>query len=267
MSEKQNEKVFQQSNELIPAAKSVLSTPNLISFWDFQEEAGKEREAKGPYPYRLSEMNGPISRVDEGVFGQHAMLLDFGQWLRISRSDCPALNLHGPNAQVTVAAWIKWDQTDFIRCEAIAGMWDETRLKRQYCLFINLRIWDSAEQVCGHVSSVGGPTEGYMYCMDAAIGQTRIIPNVWQFVAFTYDGAHAKAYLNGRLDVRDTFNPYHYEGGLFDGGLDGADFTVGAVDRSGEPGNFFTGVLGGLAVYNRALSDEELRKLAAETIR
>ena len=35
------------------------------------------------------------------------------------------------------------------------------------------------------------------------------------------------------------------------------DFTVGAVDREGEIGNFFTGRIGGLAMYNRALSPAE----------
>lgn len=234
----------------------------LICFWGFQEEAGQDRVSSGSCNYRLQEVNGPIARIEEGVFGPHAVRLDFGQWFRIPRAECPALNIHGADAQVTVVAWIKWNRSDFIRCEAIAGMWDETRAKRQYCLFINLRIWDSAEQVCGHVSSIGGPTPGYKYCMDAAIGATAITPEAWHCVAFTYDGTYARAYLDGKLDERETFNPYRYEGGLFDGGPDGADFTVGAVDRSGEPGNFFTGLLGGLAVYNRALTPDEIAQLA-----
>ena len=68
-------------------------------------------------------------------------------------------------------------------------------------------------------------------------------------------------------DVRETFNPYAYPGGLFDGGLDGADFTVAAVHRSNTMGNWFTGVLGGLAVYDRALSDDEMWSLFDRTSR
>ncbi|MDF2661555.1 MAG: hypothetical protein K0Q94_4346 [Paenibacillus sp.] len=238
-----------------------MNQEGLICFWDFQEEAGQDRVSRGSCKYGLRENNGPIERVEDGVFGPYAARLDFGQWFNIPRALCPALNMHGPGAQVTVAAWVKWTRSHFSRCEAIAGMWDETRAKRQYCLFLNLQIWNSGEQVCGHVSSVGGPTPGYKYCMDAAIGATPVSPDDWHFVAFTYDGTYARAYVDGRLDERETFNPYRYEGGLFDGGPDGADFTVGAVDRSGEPGNFFTGLLGGLAVYDRALTAEEIVQL------
>lgn len=247
-------------------AQAVLATSGLIAFWDFQEEVGTERVDCGPHAYRLREMNGPVARAGEGVFGPYAADVRFGQWFRIPRRECGALNLYGPGAQVTVAAWLKRGASDYAGCEAIAGLWDETREKRQYALFLNLRIWDSAEQVGGHVSSVGGPTPGFPWCMDAAIGQTRIARGEWHFVAFTYDGTNARAYLDGRLDERERYNPYRYEGGLFDGGADGADFTVGAVDRSGEPGNFYTGLLGGLAVFGRALSAEELNAMAAATL-
>ncbi|WP_127584930.1 LamG domain-containing protein [Paenibacillus koleovorans] len=247
-------------------AQAVLDRPGLISFWDFQEGAGEERVAQGPHPYRLREMAGLVERAEEGVFGPYAADITFGKWLCIPRAACPALDLHGPDAQVTVAAWVRRGESAYQGCEAIAGLWDESRSMRQYCLFLNLRIWNSAEQVCGHVSSVGGPTPGHLWCMDAAIGQTPVSRDAWHFVAFTYDGKEARAYLDGRLDERETYNPYRYEGGLFDGGEAGADFTVGAVDRSGEPGNFYTGLLGGLAVFGRALSAEELRDLAAATL-
>ncbi|WP_309121090.1 LamG domain-containing protein [Paenibacillus sp.] len=243
----------------------ILSVPGLLAFWDFREEAGADRVSQGRCEYRLEERNGPIERAADGVFGPYAAYLRFGQWFRIPRGRCPALNLHGPQAQLTVAAWVKREAVAYDGCEAVAGFWDETRRKRQYCLFLNLKIWNSSQQVCGHVSSVGGPTPGYMYCMDASIGGTPVPFGEWRFVAFTYDGKAARSYLDGRLDERDTFNPYPYDGGIFDGGEDGADFTVGAVDRSGEPGNFYTGLLGGLAVFDRALSEADLRRMAEVT--
>jgi hypothetical protein len=174
------------------------------------------------------------------------------------------LNIHGELAEVTVAAWVKRQVTATSHCEFIAGIWNETNEKRQYGLFLNLAIWDSAEQVCGHVSSIGGPTPGYEYCMDASIGRSRVPLDRWQFVAFTYDGQHARSYLNGKLDAREGFNPYPYKGGLHDGGEDGADFTVGAVDRSGEIGNYYAGRIGGLAVFRQALTEQEIAKLAYE---
>jgi hypothetical protein len=237
--------------------------PDLISFWDFAEPAGQPRVAKGPHAYGLIERAGPVERVADGVFGPHAALVREGQYFDIPRRDCPALNLHGPDAQVTVVAWLKWHHKTNRECEAVAGMWHETGRRRQYCLFLNLSIWNSKDQVCGHVSNVGGPTEGYKYCMDASIGQTQIPFDQWVCCGFTYDARHARSYLNGRLDARDGRNPYPYPGGLFDGGPDGADFTVAAVHRSNTMGNWFTGVLGGLAVYRRALTDAEMASLAS----
>ncbi|MNY37775.1 hypothetical protein D3C86_1723590 [compost metagenome] len=80
----------------------------------------------------------------------------------------------------------------------------------------------------------------------------------WQCIGFTYDGNLAKSYLNGKLDTRPERNPYPYPGGIFDGGEDGADFTVAAVDRAGTIGNFFVGRLGGLAVFRGALSEADM---------
>ncbi len=241
---------------------------DLVAFWDFQEEAGLDRLARGRRPYALMEMGGPVGAVSGGVFGERAALLRHGQWFRLPRADCHELDIHGRDAQVTVVAWLKRVATPLTdSCQAIAGIWDETRRRRQYCLFLDLRIWDSGDQVCGHISSVGGPTPGYKYCMDASIGATAVSFNRWICVAFSYDGRHIRSYLNGRLDRRGDRNPYHYPAGIFDGGEHGGDFTVGGVQRSGEAGNFFNGVIGGLAVYRRALSSEEHGKLAEHSNR
>lgn len=243
------------------AHSSILNHPNLVSFWDFQEEAGQEAVAKGPHPYRLTEMGGPIERVEGGPFGGHAAQVKFGQWWNLPREACPELNIHGKDAKLTIIAWLKRENRESKGCEAIAGIWNESESKRQYCLFLNLRIWDSADQVCGHVSSVGGPTPGYPYCMTSAIGATPVSKDEWHCAAFTYDGQYAKVYLDGDLDKRENYNPYLYDSGLFDGGGNGADFTVAAVHRSGEMGNFYAGAIGGLAIFREALSPEELAEL------
>ena len=98
--------------------------------------------------------------------------------------------------------------------------------------------------------------------MDASIGATPVPLDVWQCVAFSYDGTWARAYLNGSLDTRPERNPYYYPQGLFDGGPNGSDFTVGGVHRLGEMGNWYCGLLSGLAIYNRALTDTEMLNLA-----
>lgn len=237
----------------------VINHENLISFWDFDDNL----TAQGRHSYTLLPMVQNLQFVEDSVIGQRALYLRRGDWLRIPRADCPALNIHGENAQVSIVAWVKrMQQPPTHDCETIAGVWDESRKKRQYCLFLDLPIWDSQDQVGGHVSYHGGPTPNYTYCMDAAIGSTAVHFDEWHCVAFTYDGEYARAYLDGKLDEREGRNPFHYPQGLFDGGDDGADFTVGAVSRSGEAGNFFHGILGGLAVFDTALDETTLANFA-----
>lgn len=255
--------------------EALLAHPTLVAFWDFQEAPGQPRVSRGPCQYVLEEMAGEVKRTEDGVFGPYSAEIELGKWFRAVRSESPALNIGGPDAKLTVAAWVKRhpkplmtrdgnpDGHKFKECEFIAGIWNETGEKRQYGMFLNLGIWDSKEQLGGHVSAIGGPTEGYRYCMDASIGLTPLPEEEWLFLAITYDGHSARSYVNGKLDVRPDRNPYPYPGGLYDGGPDGADFTVGAVDRLHSIGNFFVGQLGGLAVFHRALTEEELLPLAS----
>lgn len=262
----------------------VESASGLISFWTFQEPAGSQRVSVGQTPLRLIEQGGVVPRAEDGVFGPYsAAFLSTERtqpWFHIARRDSAAINFQGPRARFTIIAWVKRRHVPGLEwsCQALAGMWNE-HAKRQYCLFLNLRIHDSAEQVCAHISHVGGPTAGFKYCMDAAIGATPVPFDRWQCVAITYDAEYARAYLNGKLDSRGDRNPYHYPHGLFDGGEGGADFTVGAVARpervemvNGKPvehgnvqANCYRGLLGGLAIFDHPLSDDQLLRIAAET--
>ena len=241
---------------------ALLEHLDLNCFWDFQEKSGEDRVARGKYDYFLKEMAGPIERIKGGLFGEYAAHIQLGQWLNLPRIQCPALNFHGQGAEFTMIAWVKREDIAFTGCQAVAGMWNESEKKRQYCMFIDLRIWESEDQLCGHVSSSGGPTPGYKYCMTSAIGATKVEKAHWHALAFSYDGTYAKVYIDGVLDERESFNPYYYDAGLYDGGEGGADFTVAAVHRSGEMGNFFAGAMGGLAVYGKALSDTEIHRIS-----
>ncbi len=248
-------------------ADAVKALPGLAAFWDFREPAGRPRRSLGPAPLSLREGAGPVRRVRGGVFGPWSAFLSPGDWFRVPRADCGPLDVHGPGARLTVVAWLQRRRKTEIQCEAVAGLWDETRRKRQYALFLDLRIAAGADQVGAHLSRTGGPTAGHRYCTEAAIGSTCIqYTEAWEGVGFTYDGREARVYRNGLLDARPGLNPYPYPGGLFDGGPDGSDFTVGAVHRSGEMGNWFTGRLGGLLVCAEALDAATMRELAEATV-
>lgn len=259
-----------------PVARRILGLPGLVSFWNFQDTEGS-LSAQGPGAYPLVHRGPELPVVDdaEGPLGPKAVRFGSGGWLEAVRAESPLLNIRGPEAEVSIVAWINRSVNPEGGCEALAGMWNEHG-RRQYCLFLNLEIHDSSQQVGAHISSVGGPTPGFKYCMDAAIGATPVPFGVWQCVAITYGSGVAKAWLNGRLDARGDRNPYAYPGGIFDGGPQGADFTVGAVAKpervemeNGAPvemghvqSNLFHGLLGGLAVFCRCLTDGEIAELA-----
>lgn len=248
----------------------ILKTPDLVAFWDFQEAAGGPRMSKGGGPiHALQEMKGPVQRVEGGVFGAYAAEMAYGQRFQIDRKDLGALDIHGKEAQVTVVAWVM--RRDKQPWQAIAGVWDETRSKRQYCLFLNaptatrvdeMKRYPVKDRIHGHVSAVGGGTPGNTYCITYSSGATAIPFGEWQCVAMSYDGKASRVYVDGKLDAWELRNPFPYEDGIFDGGAQGAAFTVGAVHRGGSWGNFFGGKIGGLAVFGRALSGGEIMNLA-----
>lgn len=236
--------------------------PGLIAFWSFQE-TGHSFCAEQGQPYVLESRTGSLESVeiDGAPWGGKALKLEEGDWLNCLRANCPDLDIHGPDGALTVIAWIRRGKKSNRECEFIAGQWNESHEGRQYGLFLNIGVWQQEDQICGHLSNVGGPTPGYKYCIDGPVGQTAVPWEEWSTVAMSYDGQSGYAWLNGQLDLRPGLNPYSMAGGLHNGGPQGSDFTVGAVDRSGKIGNFFTGYLGGLAVYTRALTPAEIYAL------
>ena len=248
-------------NLLLPITPAEL--PGLICFWNFNEP-GAAFVAQQGEPYILESAMGALVVVEEpgAGFGGKALHLQEGQWLSIPRHACPRLDIHGPSGAFTLMAWIKREQTRTRHCEFIAGQWNETNRGRQYGLFLNISVWGVEDRIFGHLSNVGGPTPGYKYCMDGSMGGTPIATDEWVVVGMSYDGVAGYAWRNGLLDQPSTLNPYSLAGGLHDGGPHGSDFTVGAVHRSGEMGNFFCGSIAGLAVYDRALTPAEIYALA-----
>lgn len=86
-----------------------------------------------------------------------------------------------------------------------------------------------------------------------ATGATSLLPNQWYHVATTFDGTQIKVYVNG---VEDGSIP-------MTGSINSInrDVLIGARHRSGNVNDFFDGQIEELAVWNRALSLQEIRSL------
>ncbi len=251
------------------AASSRAVEP--VAWWDFQEPAGQPRMARGRAPFALQETNGPIERVTGAPGGRFAARMDRDrrQFFVLPRAKLGALNIHGPDARLTVAALVR--RRDTRSWQAIAGVWDESRGLRQYFLFVDgtsqtnpLTMTRSPirHKVHGHVSDVGEPTPGHEFCVTYATGDSVIETGAWRWLAMTFDGSTIKIFVDGVLDAAAPYNPFPFSGPVFDGGADGADFTVGAVSVKGAPGNFFGGDIAQLAVFDRALTASEVSMLS-----
>lgn len=264
-----------------PPAPKTLDLPGLVCFWDFQEMGGQPRRSRGPHDYPLREQIGKIARAQDGVWGPYSARIEPRQWLSIDREDCPALMIHGEDARYTILAWIKRDSER--RWQYIAGVWNETEAKRQYALFVNghrktdYRTFTRTPADCqahAYMSVEGGNTPGNFACFSYATGATRLEKNRWYFLAATYDQQSLKVYVDGKLDALRNCNPFVYaDKPIFDGGKDGANFTIAQraiPEWKGYPNTpypserqGFSGQIGGLAVYNKALAAEQIARIHA----
>lgn len=275
-----NTQAFQKQEDLsrpnIKLIEKIKSTNGFVALWKLNEKAGEERKAIGLGQFPLKEIVSKVERINEGPISGYSIFLDGTSCLSLSHSQTKQLNIYGDNAALTVFAWIKWtgEQTGFI-----AGMWNEYQDggKRQYGLFISLPHYNGKDQVCGHISKSGKPTQPFPYSIDYSASRQKVPKNEWCCVAFTYDGKYIKSYLNGVFEARQlelinntigfegypsgliqTKNPYYFPDGI---GNNGSDFTIGAVLLRSGMGNFFKGLIGGVAIYNRSLTEQEVRNI------
>lgn len=254
----------------------IKATRGLVALWDFKEEAGQPRKSYTKLPFPLKEMNGPLARTNDGPLSGFSTIFDGKSYLSLAHSEVGPLNIYGKKQGITVVAWVKWtgEQTGFV-----GGMWNEylDGGKRQYGLFVSLPHYNGKNQVCGHISQTGKPTPPFPYSIDYSASGQEVPPHEWVCIAFTYDCKYIKSYLNGQLEKREaelisntkgfdgypdgliqSKNPYYFPYYM---GNNGSDFTVGAVLLKKGMGNFFKGQIGGLCVFNRALSEKELKRM------
>jgi hypothetical protein len=198
--------------------------------------------------------------------------------MHVPFDQCGPLNFGqlGDNA-VSVLAWVKVTNP---LGYYIAGVWQEGGIptKRQYALYSNLALYGGGSRIMGQVDLSGGPTPGYPFSRDFSSPPAEIARSRWTFAAFTYDGTNSTCYQDARFepwasytDVQgETYskNPYLYTSGLnpnptrFDCG---ASLQSSDTSSAGQTVNPFHGEIGGVIVYSRALTQEELMQLHLAT--
>jgi len=269
-----------QTSQESEKISKIVAMDGLIALWDFTENSGEPRKAKGVGEFPLMEMKGQVDRIADGPLSGFSAYLKDSAYFSIPHKETGLLNIHGKDQGVTVMGWVNWEgKTGFV-----GGMWNEYTDggKRQYGLFVHLPHYNGADQVCGHISWTGKPTPPFPYSSDYSASRQTLTKGSWHFVAFTYNGTEIRSYLDGVFEAREpelirnttgfeglpdgiteSKNPYYFPDGMGD---NGSDFTVGAVVLKRGIGNFHQGKIGGLAVFNRALSPDEILDIHQLTI-
>jgi hypothetical protein len=172
---------------------------------------------------------------------------------------------------------------------------------RQYGLLMNMPAYGGPRKLVPHISSEGGVTRradgsALPWCADYAVSAQEVPEEKWVTLGFTYDGKWLSAYINGVLDRHKLdpvkhrrtdryftqegpgggsrgLNPYYHGRGIFayypekhatTKPMGGSDFIVGARYAGGSmlpEGAATRGRFGGLAIFNRALSEAEMKFL------
>jgi hypothetical protein len=178
---------------------------------------------------------------------------------------------------------------------------DDDSGTRQYALLMNMPAYGGPRKLVPHISSEGGVTRRadgsrFPWCADYAVSAREVPEEKWVTLGFTYDGAWLAAYIDGVLDRHELdpvqhrrtdryfthegpgggsrgLNPYYHGRGIFtydparhatSKPMGGSDFIVGARHAAGSlfaEGKATIGRIGGLAVFNRALSEAEMKAL------
>lgn len=129
----------------------------------------------------------------------------------------------------------------------------------------SITAWVYYDSEQGTVSVVGKSYGSYQFLLDTSLNRlilqmnnstvingssNSLIPDTWLHVAVAYDAASgARTYVNGVLDAEN--NAFSE-----DVNISTIDLKIGATGNSAS--KFFSGLIGGVKVYNRALSEEEI---------
>ncbi len=170
---------------------------------------------------------------------------------------------------------------------------------RQYSMLMNMPTYGGPNKLVPHISSEGGVTyradgSKFPWCADYAASAAEVPTDEWCTLAFTYDSKYIRAYVNGELSAQELnpvkhkrddpyftkegpdgkdrgMNPYYHGRGIFtydpekhaeSKPIGGSDFTIGSrMVKGNKLAEATIGLFGGLAVFNRALSDGEIMTL------
>ncbi len=173
--------------------------------------------------------------------GKLGMAFNFNGGSHIVIPDEPSLN---PTNGITIACWAYSRRYSPSYGQILVSKDGICRVARQYLL-----VWGGGNGTPGGIRVHIGVPSGYPYFEGATVLEN----NTWYHAAMTYDGTSLKVYVNGKLDGQKAVTgpiitspePVRIGGGAEDGCYQG----------------YFDGLIDEPAIYNRALSAEEIQAI------
>jgi len=236
---------------LFDDTNSHLTDPNyvpegMVSWWRFDDSTANDWLGRnnGEFKGGAHTTEDP----DKIIIGKALELDGADDYVEIPDDD--SLDLTN---EITMEAWVKPGQQSDSTCTGGGII-----LNKEYSYEIAITKDNSVEWALAGPTG-NPPSQWQWYNTWVTISQ-----NVWSHIVVTYSPPIAKTYINGELvDTFDVTNhPYHYSTDLIPSDL---KLDIGArttpLDHPHCPGvnSFFNGEIDEVAIYNRALTQEEIQ--------
>jgi len=166
----------------------------------------------------------------DGKFGKALSFDGVDDWVKVADSE--SLN----PKRITITAWVKRDTTGV--SHSIVGKF---RFASNTSYYLIIRAMDTVEFI------IGDGANRY------ALNGNTIIDTNWHFIAATYDGACMKIWIDGELDnsLSVTTNI----------ASNTQPVTIGTWNPTAADPAHFNGTIDEVRIYNRALSENEIKML------
>ena len=277
----------------------------LVGLWTFQEDrVGRSTvtsKVGSQSVVLMARGSKTVVKDDEdpGPFGP-SLVLD-GATVFVKDGDLGALDVSKTGDEVTVIAWVKdtagnHDDTGSTAAAFRGGSHCDGAppyAARQYGIYFDAHGWPwSKGRLTPHIGAQDGGSPGYTFNRDYAASARKYFTGTgqgqWHMEAMTFDGAQIIAYVDGITDILRAVpeppatyfggshtsleqvvdrNPFTLRKGI-NRSATAKRFTIGATVSSPTDGglSFTTGKLGGIAVFNRALSAQEVMQIRLATL-
>jgi len=211
-----------------------FTTKTFVGWWKFDEIQGNiAHDSAGSNNGTL--VNGPAWTT-----GKIAGALAFDgvdDYVEIPDTN---LNL---TSQVTLSAWVNIKSRT--TRQAIVGQWNYIDSPAKQSVLLDAR--GDIDQRFGFSLS----NDGTDATRTTVYSEQRFLPETWYHVVGTYDGSIMKLYINGEMESSASKT-----GNIF---ISNTEWLIGALNSGTDA--YFNGIIDDVRIYNRALSETEVRQI------